>query len=181
MDVYDAISLTIHSNENIIEGRTAIQKLLYFQTVKIPTFSIPYRHYFYGPFSRDVASALEDLSAFSYVNEIVHSGLYDSYSYELTKKGNKYAETKTKQFPKEYEKILEIIKICKEFCDLKSAPLSYAAKSYYILTSTEEGRKGKYTNEDVRNIGKNFDWNIAEDDIETGISLLQKLNLVNVS
>lgn len=181
MDVYDAISTTIYSNENIIEGRTTIQKLLYFQTVKIPTFSIPYHHYFYGPFSRDVASALEDLSAFSYVNEIVHSGLYDSYSYELTKKGDKYAEAKIKQFPKEYEKILEIIKICKEFCDLKSAPLSYAAKSYYILTSTEEGRKGKYNNEDVRNIGKNFDWNIAENDIETGISLLQKLNLVSVS
>ncbi|MCH7647209.1 MAG: hypothetical protein IIA83_01195 [Thaumarchaeota archaeon] len=181
MDIYDAISMTIHSNENIIEGRTTIQKLLYFQTVKIPKFSIPYHHYFYGPFSRDVASALEDLSAFSYVNEIVHSGLYDSYSYELTKKGNNYAETKTKEFPKEHEKILEIIKICREFCDLKSAPLSYAAKSHYILISTEEGIKGKYTTKDVLNIGKNFDWNITEDDIETGISLLQKLNLVGVS
>ena len=182
MDIYDAIGMTIYSNDGVIEGRTAIQKLVYFETLKIPSLSpCIFHHHFYGPFSREVASSLEDFSAFSYVNEIVHSGFFDSYTYEMTTKGKKYALKKKEKFPKEDEIISNIVKTCKEFCDLKSTPLSYAAKSYYILTSTEEGRKGKYTKEDVRSVGKNFDWNISQDDVEIGVSLLQKLHLVELS
>lgn len=179
LDVHDAICMTIHCNDGIIEGRTAIQKLVYFETLKIPSLSSSiYHHHFYGPFSRDVASSLEDLTAFSYLNEIVHSGFYDKYTYEMTSSGNDFVIKKRKEFPKEYENISKIVQTCKEFCDLKSAPLSYAAKSYYILTSTKEGREGKYTIEDVKKVGENFDWNISQDDIEIGVSLLQKLYLV---
>lgn len=182
MDIYDAIAMTIYSNNGKIKGRTAIQKLVYFHTLKIPALDVAsYRHYFYGPFSRDVASAMEDMSAFSYVNEIVHSGIYDSYLYEITQKGNQYAEKAIKEFPKEYEMISKTVKICNEFCNLKPAPLSFAAKSYYVLTSAEEGRKGQWTIQEVRNVAKNFDWDISEEDVETGIALLQKLGLVELS
>ena len=182
VDIYDVIGMTIHTNGGVIEGRTAIQKLIYFETLKIPSLSpCIYHHHFYGPFSRDVASSLEDFTAFSYVNEIAHSGFYNSYTYEMTEKGNRYALKKKEQFPKEYEIISNLVKTCTEFCDLKSAPLSYAAKSYYILINTEEGRKDKFTKEDIRKVGKNFDWNISQDDVEIGVSLLQKLHLVELS
>lgn len=182
MDVYDAIALTVSSHDGKIKGRTAIQKLMYFNTIKISSLnSIRYSHYFYGPFSREVASALEDMSAFSYLNEIVYSGFHDSYLYQLTNTGRKYSEKVKKQNSQVYEKINETVKICDEFCGLQPAPLSFAAKSYYILTSTKAGKKGMYTVDDVRNIAKDFDWDISNKDIEIGVSLLQKLNLVSVS
>ena len=182
MDVYDSIALTIEANDGKIRGRTAIQKLIYFHTVKIPNLDIcSYRHYFYGPFSREVASALEDMSAFSYLNEIAFSGLYDSYSYELTTRGKEYANKGKNSFTKEYEAISDTVKTCQEFCELKSEPLSCAAKAYYILTHTKDGMEGKYTNEDVTKVAKNFDWDISNENIDKGISLLQKLSLVQVS
>ena len=51
VDIYDVISMTIHTNGGVIEGRTAIQKLIYFETLKIPSLSpCIYHHHFYGPF-----------------------------------------------------------------------------------------------------------------------------------
>ena len=90
MNVYESIVLTLHSNSNTIKNRTAIQKLVYFIDQKISSIEIkPYTHYFYGPFSREVASALEEMSAFSYLNEIVYSGFYEKYEYHLTEKREK--------------------------------------------------------------------------------------------
>lgn len=121
------------------------------------------------------------MSAFSYLNEIVNSGFYESYTYKLTAKGEKYASNAGAQFPREYEAISKTVSTCKEFCGLRSTPLSYAAKSHYILASTEAGRAGQYTVDDVRRVGRDFDWNISPEDIETGVQLLEKLDLVRVS
>jgi len=182
LDVYDTIALTIHSNNDIIDGRTTIQKLIYFNSIIIPTINISgYKHYFYGPFNRDVASSLEEMSAFSFINEIVKSGFYESYTYELTEKGKLYTSKLIQNHKQEFEQISETVKICNDFCKLKTNPLSYAAKAYYILTSTVDGRKGKYNIEDVKKVGENFDWNISTEDAEKGVELLQKLKLVNVT
>ena len=44
----------------------------------------------------------------------------------------------------------------------------------------EGGRTG-YTPDDVMRVATNFDWDISQGDAETGVSLLGKLRLVNVS
>lgn len=182
MDVYDVIALTIHANNSEISNRTTIQKLIYFHTQKLSNIDItPYRHHFYGPFNREVASAIEEMTAFSYLNEKTLPGYYEAYSYTLTDAGKKYAEKTKEKFSDEYDIISKTVKICKEYCELKSTPLSYAAKTHYILTSTEEGRQGKYKAEDVKEIGKNFDWKISESDVLTGVKLLERLELVAVS
>ena len=182
MNVYDVIALTIHSNGGVMSSRTAMQKLVYFNSILIPNIEIkPYRHYFYGPFSREVESALQEMSAFSYLNEIRHSGFYEGYTYELTSKGKQYAEKIVASNPDEFKKIEEIVTKCRNFCDLKANPISYAAKAHYILVNTEKGRSGQYTSDDVSRVATNFDWDISQEDVEKGVSLLQKLNLVSVS
>ena len=182
MNVYDVIALTIHSNNDIIEGRTAIQKLIYFVSNMVSGIEIkPYRHYFYGPFSREIASALEEMSACSYLNEIVRSKFYEIYEYGLARKGLEYAQDVSRRYPSEFEKISDIVGTCSKFCGLEANPLSYAAKAHYVLTNTDGGRSGQYTTEDVSHVAANFDWKISPQDAETGVSLLRELSLVQVS
>ena len=182
LDIHDTIVLTIHSNNNEITGRTTLQKLLYFQRVKIPTLIISaYKHHFYGPYNRDVASAIEDLTAFSLLDEKKFSGIYDTYHYSLSDSGKKYALQLKEKNESEFEKITNIVKICSDFCELKTKPLSFAAKAYYIMKSSKEGMEGKYTSTDVEKVAENFDWHITEEEIMTGVELLKKLELVNVS
>src|SRR5207249_5408194 len=133
----------IQANNGTIDGRTAIQKLAYFSKIKIPSLDVGvFRHYFYGPFSREVALGLEDMTGFSFLEERVLPGYqYEGYSYSLTKDSKKIADGVTKHYQKESKKIAEIVNTCNEFCQLKAKTLSYAAKAYYILANTEKGRE----------------------------------------
>ena len=182
LDVFDAIALTIHANNNEIISKTTVQKLIYFHTVTIKKLDISnYTHHFYGPFNREVSTALEDMSEFSYIDQNIISGYYETYSYKLTDKGIKYAETAKEKYPDEFKIILNTLNICNEYCELKPNPLSYAAKAFYILINSKEGLDGNYSVEDVKIIAKDFDWNVSTDNTLDGIKLLKKLNLVSVS
>ena len=178
LDVFDAIALTIHAHDDQIVSKTSIQKLVYFHTVTIRDIDISdYTHYLYGPFNRQVSIALEDMSEFSYIDQNVVSGYYETYNYKLTENGIKYAKNAISKYPKEFKVIKKTIRVCKEHCKLKPTPLSYAAKAHYILSNSKNQLK-KFTPEDVKNIAKDFDWKISKEDALTGLRLLQKLNLV---
>ena len=182
LDVFDVIALTLHANDNEITSKTTVQKLIYFHTVMIKDLDITsYTHHFYGPFNREVSIALEDMSDFSYIEQNIISRYYETYNYKLTEKGVKYAETVKQNYPEEFKTISNTLKICKKDYALKPAPLSYAAKAYYILTSSEDGINGRYSAEDVKTIAEDFDWNISQQDTATGIKLLENLHLVSTS
>lgn len=179
LDVFDVIALTIHANSDEIVSKTALQKLIYFHTLTIKDLDISnYTHYFYGPFNREVSIALEDMSEFSYIDQNVVSGYYETYRYKLTENGIKYAKNAVDKYPEQFKTISSTMQICKEYCKLKPTPLSYAAKAHYILSNSDQ-LKEKYTPEDVKEIAKDFDWNISENDALTGLKLLQKLDLVD--
>ena len=173
-DSHDAILLTISSCGGTLNGRVTVQKLVYFHTINIKEFSPHYTHHYYGPFSRVVASALYDLSAFAFVNEIAHPRFHEGYAYEMTEEGSKYAEAASSEFPEENKQIDETVRTCKAFCELKPAPLSYAAKCHYIVA--KQGG-GEYTVDNVRSGGKDLNWRISDKDARTGIDLLKKLRL----
>ncbi len=180
LDVFDAIALTIHANNDEIASKTTIQKLIYFHTVTIKNLDISnYTHYFYGPFNREVSTALEDMSEFSYIDQNIISGYYETYNYRLTDNGIKYAETAMGKYSDEFKTISKTIEICNEYCELKPTPLSYAAKAHYILANSKNQFKDKYSAEDVKTIAKDFDWNISAKDALTGLTLLQNLDLVS--
>lgn len=174
LDCHDALLMTIDANDGSLHSPISIQKLGYFYTKKIGTFDAKYVPYFYGPFSNEVASALTDLSAFSFVNEIAYSGFYGGYTYELTKMGMQHAANVSERLAGERRQIADILKVCDDHCDLKPAPLSYAAKCHHILSI--DGKK-EYSAEDIKQAGRGLHWDISEDDIADGTRLLQELRL----
>lgn len=179
IDVYDAIALTVHANYGRIDGRTAIQKLVYLSSRKLPNLDVgEYRHHYYGPFSRKVAAALAELAASSFMSESPLPGPYGGYSYALTDNGKSFAEKAEKKHGDAFGTISKIVTECRTHCDLRVMPLSYAAKAHYIM-ALDEGQK--YTAEQVREAGKDFDWEISDEDVKEGINLLVKMNLVSQS
>ena len=178
LDVFDVIALTIHANNNKITSKTTLQKLIYFNMVMIKDLDISdYVHHYYGPFSHEVSIALDDMSEFSYIDQNIISSYYETYSYNLTKNGIKYAEFAKGKYPKEFEIISTTLKTCEKYCGLKSASLSYAAKIHYVLENSRDQSQDKYLAEDVKTIAKNFGWNISSHDASEGFELLEKLGL----
>ena len=177
LDVYDAIALTLHANNDRLSNRTTLQKLIYFETLKLESLkAISYRNHFYGPFSYQVASALDEMVAFSYLSERMSSKHnHESYHYELTEFGKKYAHNAEATFDDQFKIISNVVKICDEYCNLQATPLSYPAKAHYILVN---GGKDRYTIDDVQEAAKKFEWKIPRIDAENGMNLLRKLDLV---
>lgn len=174
----DVIALTLLANEGKVTGKIAMQKLIYFQTKKIPTIKITeYVHYFYGPFSNKVAAALHDMSSFSLIHVDLISRHGNAYRYQLTSQGMDFAKNASKGYPDEYRAISDIVHQCKDHCDLQSTPLSYAAKFLYILEHSKS-MSNEYTTKDIEKIAKNLKWKITPDDAKKGIKLLQMLSLV---
>jgi len=179
LDVYDTIGLTLASNDDLIVGRTTIQKLIYFETVKIPEIRIePYTAYFYGPFNRQVAEALEFMVVSDILEEKKVRSFNSGYQYKVTDKGRPIIQNLTKKLESSYFKIEEIVTNCNEFCQLRSNPLSFAAKVHYMLRSTRN-KKGISLTE-AKDIGKTLGWDISKSEIEEGAQLLEYLNLVKI-
>lgn len=175
MDCYDALLMSIGQNGGSLHSRTAIQRLCYFYTKKVDGFAPKYAPHFYGPFSGKVASALEDLHAFSFVHETAYSGFYGGYTYELTRDGERFAAELSEKLPGERAQIKGVLDICKSCCDLKPAPLSYAAKCHYALSG--DGRE-RHTVRDAREAGRDLSWDMSEGDMDDGMRLLEELRLV---
>ena len=84
-DVHDALILTLRANGDVLFDRRTVQRLLYFESLKLQSLkAITYCNNFYGPFSHEVESVLDDLVALSYMGEYIQS-IYDleSHRYEL--------------------------------------------------------------------------------------------------
>ena len=178
LDAYDTICLTLEANGGQIRGRTAIQKLIYFETQKIPELSIePHVAYFYGPFNRQVAQGLETLVHLDVLSETrLRKG--NSYEYTLLDKGIPVTKQLIEDNERIYKKIKNIIQTCREYCGLNPNPLSFAAKTHYMLTK-QECKKGM-TKKEAVSMAKEFGWNITEDDVKFGTDLLHQLGLVKI-
>ena len=175
MDRYDLVLTILDANGGTVAGRTVVQKLGYFTSVSTELEDVGYKDYFYGPFSKAVALALEDLEAAMLLHETVRSSPIESYTYTLTDDGRKIVEDVKKRCAKECSLIGQIVTRCKNHCDLQAHPLSCAAKSHHIL-NRRNGGEG-YTPAKVEAMARDFGWNLVESDIKRGVGLLKVLDL----
>lgn len=180
MDVYDTIYAVLTANDGKINGRTAIQKIVYLASKKIPGLEVPqYKAHYYGPFSPGLGWALETMTSYSFLYEARIPGAMEGYAYGLTDDGKEIAAKARKKHMDKFKDIYSVVKICKDFCGLKTAPLSYASKIHY-MTNADISKKGMSFSDAVE-YARKLGWKVSEDNVEQGAKLLERLELEKVS
>jgi uncharacterized protein YwgA len=163
----------LDSSAEPIAGRTAIQKIAYFESLKLQT-DLKYRPHFYGPYSSVVDETLMDLVASDYIEERARTTIRDRtlYSYALTDDGQQLVEQIKSKHSKAFLKIKTIVDECgKSGNDINV--LSWAAKVHFLRT-----RKGStLSHDEAIEMGRKFNWDLSEPEIELGVKLLSDLGL----
>jgi len=175
MDIPELLIAILSVDPNGIDGRTAIQKLGYFASVKLKK-DVGYGADFYGPFSPLIAANLESLAGLDFVVEKGRRTVRERtmYSYYLTDDGQQLATKIKEQYPTEYSTIRNIVKKCGKMVHYNFNVLSWAAKVHFILVQTKKAM----TYEEAIKAGKLFGWKLDEREIESAVKLLRALGLI---
>lgn len=177
----DVVLALLKNHGGQIKGRTVLQKLAYFCSVMLKQ-DLGYSPHYFGPFSRQVESAADQLALSGLVSQ--NSTVIGSnnagmpirhYSYELSDEGNRAAD----QVIENQGNVQEVARIvCArvgEYGDDRSAqPLSLAAKVHFVLHS----RQRPMTADEIRTASQGLGWDVSEWQIKNAITLLERLGLV---
>jgi len=175
MEIDEIIMTLLSAAPDGIDGRTAIQKLGYFVSVKLNK-DAGYGPDFYGPFSPRVASHLTNLVGLDFAVEKGRRTVRDRmmYSYDLTDDGEELVKKIREEYPEEYSTIRKVVKKCSRMVHNNIYVLSWAAKVHFILTQT--GKATTY--EEATEVGRLFGWAMDERQVESAVKLLLALGLV---
>jgi uncharacterized protein YwgA len=185
MNPYDIVHLTLHAFGGRIEGRTKLQKTVYF--IGIITDSVAdlgYRPHFYGPYSGLVTAAVARLKSLGFLTEstlgsgAIGEGGFEiaRHDFQLTREGQRIAKEKAEQNTEAWSKINGAVDRVKNAGIIDYMRMSVAAKTYHMLKA-----KGKpATPEELSESAKSLGWEAKPHDIEQSISFLQKLGLVTI-
>jgi uncharacterized protein YwgA len=174
LDPADIVLLLLCANDGRIDGRTAIQKLVYFTQLLLPSpQKLNFRPHFYGPYSSDLAALLDSLVGLRFLRtDIVRTSRQRvMYSYFLTDDGNAVASRLKRRV--DAKKISVILDTCKSLTGLRPDVLSFAAKADYILRQRKQG----YTKSQVAAEGKKFGWRLTPESVSSGAKVLLALKL----
>jgi hypothetical protein len=178
----EAAMMVIDAADGRITGRTAIQKIVYFGTI-MNAVNATYRPHYYGPYSADVAGALQTISSCHFVDEAIDTSEnkkpnetfeWKRYTYSLNAEGHEVMAFLKNSSPYEYEEIKKIVNICKKTARLDPNVLSWAAKVHYILR--QEHRQ--MTHDEISKIAETLNWKLGTPQINSGVNLLKELSLV---
>ncbi|MBU3966499.1 MAG: hypothetical protein KKG76_03855 [Euryarchaeota archaeon] len=181
MEIADAILVTIKAAGDCISGRTTIQKLIYFESL-FKLVDANYRPHYYGPYSSEISSSIQELTYLDFVKEEVEtrettgftvSNDWKRYCYTISNDGNEIIEHIKKEHPEEYKKIINLVKVCKDTANLDVNILSWAAKVNYILS--KQGTS--LTPDEITIIADSFGWKLSQPQIDNAVELLKKLDL----
>jgi uncharacterized protein YwgA len=185
MTTYDFVHLVLHASGGKIEGRTKLQKIVYFVgTMTGMADDLGYRAHFYGPYSGEVAGAVNDLRGLGFLEQRTSSaGATDPkgfevtrYDYELTPAGKQIAEDKARKEQPEWDKIKTAVEKLRTARVSDYVQLSIAAKTYFLLRE----KKGQATPEELQKMTAIFGWKVTPQEIVEAAKLLTSLDLVNV-
>jgi uncharacterized protein YwgA len=185
MDVPDAIVVTLGAAADNVIGRTAIQKLIYFESI-LDLVDANYRPHYYGPYSSEIAGTIQELAALGFVEEKIETrettGYYyvsdewRRYCYKLTNDGSDFLSAVKNEDPETFDKITEIVRTCGSRSKFNPMILSSAAKVHYIASHNNTSMDFKEIISNAKEIG----WNLTEENIKMAIDLLGDLNLIKL-
>jgi uncharacterized protein YwgA len=144
---YDFVHLVIYASGGEVTGRTKLQKVVYFAGVLTGRAGdLGYRAHYYGPYSPDVAEAVEELRSLKFLEQrAVANGVVDDqgfektrYDYLLTHEGKQVAEEKAAQWADDWQEITNAVRRLKQANVQDYVRLAIAAKT--DLLSRQNGQ-----------------------------------------
>ena len=181
----DFVHLALYALGGEIQGKTNLQKKIYFLILLMDRVDeLGYRPHFYGPYSDDVALAVENLKTVGFVDQNVVSGFATNdfgferrrYDYRLTDASRGVAEAKARQNPKLWGDLQKAVKRLKQAGELDYMKLSVAAKTFFLLGK----RKNRATKQELARLAPRFGWHVTAEEIEQAAQYLERLGLVKV-
>jgi uncharacterized protein YwgA len=183
LDVEDLVFAAIQGSGGRIEGRTRLQKLVYF-AASVLRIDVGYRPHYYGPYSSAVTAVAESQAARGVLNETVESfaGVrgfpgnddeFRRYLYVLTEGGRKALEWRRARRADEFDKAAGIVRTLVD-TGADYRVLSYAAKLFHILLAEE----CPLTADAARQRAKELGWHMTRDEMQQGVELLLKVRLI---
>ena len=181
MHIQDKILLVIGSEKGkSLQGRTILQKKLYFLSVLLKDDSVGFGPHYYGPYSSPVAENLDILVNARFLKEVTETfptdqnifGEIRRHTYSLTSDGKDVmGEIQKDDGYADWKHALETLNRQPLARDFNT--LSIAAKVYYIVN-----RQKKATTEQIQQVAKEYGWNIDDSQIEKVRSFLEALALI---
>jgi len=172
----EAVLLTLRANaeaaggEIMPIGRTAMQKLVYFASLKIGLDAWYYAHY-YGPFSEGVSMEIARLWGHELIREDAPTRTKPGYTYTLTEEGERLSRTVAEENGADYAKIVSIVRECRSSCRLQQLQLAFASKIHYLRARMDT------RDADLISTGRKIGWAMSEEDISSGRGLLCQLGI----
>ena len=186
MEAYDFVQLALLAMDGEIKGKTKLQKTVYFLGLMAGCLDdLGYRPHFYGPYSDDVADAINRLKAIGAVDQNVRGGgAADQsgfevcrYDFSLNDEGRELAEATARQSHGLFDKVSKAAKTFREVGDLDYMRLSIAAKTYFMLGE----KKGRATDAELTRLAQRFGWDVSVLEVQTAARDLGELGLVEMS
>lgn len=184
MTPYDFVQLTLLACGGKIQGRTKLQKTVYFLgQITGHLDLLEYQAHYYGPYSPEVAEAISTLEGIGFASSTIASvGNVDPQGFEirrsdyiLTEEGRRAAERKAQALPDLWRKLQEGAELLHQAGDLDYVRLSIAAKAYFLLRQ----RKAPVSERELPELARNFGWAVSVEQIREGLAYLRKLNLAS--
>lgn len=186
MKAYDFVHLALHAIGGKIQGRTKLQKTVYFLGVMTDHLEeLGYGAHYYGPYSPQVAQAADRLVSLGFVDLSVSGGGATDprgfevarYDYELNDEGKRVAEQKKERFPEEWRKITVAAEKLRARGEQHYMSLSIAAKIEFMLGKNQ----GKATLKELSEYAQKFGWAVSPDEARDAARFLKELDLVKLT
>ena len=182
MYTIDVLLLVVKgAGENGLQGRTLLQKKIYFLS-ELMGVDLGFSAHYYGPYSGLVAGHLASLVNHEFLDERTEVfettpsrnsfGERNRYTYFLTDEAEElWNDIENDPEVAKWKEKLERINSHEIAQDFNK--LSIAAKVHYIVKW-----RGKTTVAEVKQVAGEYGWSVQRNDIETVISFLTELGLV---
>ena len=160
-----------------IDGRTLLQKRVYFVQRIVTEEFVPFKPHFYGPFAPEVESAMGLLVELGFVSEEQRKvGVRERrrYDYDLTEDGVRLAGSLANANPTIAGSIKDAVSRIAASGELNYNQLSLAAKVEHILAA--EGRS--MTAQDISQRASELGWQFGAQNVMPIAKFLQSLGLV---
>jgi uncharacterized protein YwgA len=180
----DAVLLALDAAGGTVEGRTAMQKILYFVSVALES-DLGHRAHYYGPYSRLVEDALLQTAMADEVDETLErlpsltSGPdIRKYTYELTESGRETVRDLQQEFSSDATTVKTTVEAVHEAVpDLDQQTLSMAAKIHFIVCNQQEPTPLAQ----IPTLARQLGWRISDPQVQGSVELLQRLDLLTVN